>query len=105
MAERTKFQPIPTKVIESEHTSLSSTDNTGYEYGVEPEALSLWQAGKIFGIVMDVLAIVLSCMFFAYTLAVKTHEKKPMDSKQVKLLVRLSNLVSIGNQRQSDFRV
>jgi len=94
MAEQTRFEPIPTKIIESEHTSLSSTDDTGHEYGVEPEALSLWQAGKIFGIVMDVLAIVLSCMFFAYALAVKTHEKQPMGSPQAKLLVRLSNLVS-----------
>ncbi|KEQ69868.1 hypothetical protein M436DRAFT_75635 [Aureobasidium namibiae CBS 147.97] len=92
MAEQARFEPIPTKIIESEHTSLSSTDYTGHEYGVEPGALSLWQAGKIFGIVMDVLAIVLSCMFFSYALAVKTHEKKPMGSPQVKLLVRLSNL-------------
>lgn len=62
---------------------------------MEPQALSWWQAGKLVGALMDVLAIALSCTFFVYALAVKMHENKPMDHPRVKLLLKLSNLVSV----------
>ena len=104
MADQAKFEAIKTQEIEPEYTSLSSTDEsneTGDEIGVGLEALSRWQASKVFGAVMDVLAIVLSCMFFAYALAVKTHEGMSKESAQVKLLMRLSNLVSTRSRSQS----
>lgn len=95
MAYQTKFEVIRTQAIESEHTSLSSNNGTEHKAGVEPQALSWWQAGKLVGALMDVLAIALSCTFFVYALAVKMHENKPMDHPRVKLLLKLSNLVSV----------
>jgi hypothetical protein len=103
MADQTKFEAIPTQVIESEHVSLSGTDTDEdgreNESEVEPEALSWWQVGNVLGAVMDVLAIALSCAFFAYAVVVKMHENKPMDDSGVKLLSRLSKLVSIQTMR------
>ena len=101
MAGQTKFEAVPTKATDFEDDSLSSTVDTGYEIKAEPEPLSSWQAGKIFGVVMDVLAIATSCVFFAYALAVKTHEGMSKESAQVKLLMRLSNLVSTRSRSQS----
>jgi hypothetical protein len=48
---------------------------------------------------MDVLAIALSCTFFVYAVAVKMHENMPMESPRVKLLLKLSTLVSISTSR------
>jgi hypothetical protein len=95
MASQARFEAVQTQIIESEHTSLRSTNGTEHKIGVEPRALSQWQAGKIIGALMDVLAIALSCTFFVYALAVKMHENMPMESPRAKLLTRLSNLVSI----------
>jgi hypothetical protein len=103
MADQTKFEAIPTQVIESEHVSLSGTDTdeSGHdnESAVEPQTLSWWQVGNVLGAVMDVLAIALSCAFFAYAVAVKMHENKPMDRSNVEFLSRLSKLVSIQTMR------
>lgn len=99
MAGQTKFEAVPTKATDFEDDSLSSTVDTGYEIKAEPEPLSSWQAGKIFGVVMDVLAIATSCVFFAYALAVKMHQRVPMLSPQVQLLVRVSKLVSVKRSR------
>jgi hypothetical protein len=95
MADYAKFEAIRTQAIESEHTSLNSTDGTRYRSGVEPQPLSWWQASRFIGTVMDVFAIALSCAFLAFAIAVKMHENLPMGSEQVKLLLRLSKLVSI----------
>jgi hypothetical protein len=103
MADQTKFEAIPTQIIESEHVSLSGTDTDETEpeneSQVEPQALSWWQVGNVLGAVMDVLAIALSCGFFAYAVVVKTSENKPMDDSKVEQLSRLSKLVSIQMMR------
>jgi len=95
MADKTKFEAISSQAIESEHVLLSNTDEAGDEIGVEPQALSWWQASKVVGVVLDLLALALSCAFFAFALAVKMHENMRMDSARVQLLSRLSKVVSI----------
>jgi hypothetical protein len=97
MAYQTKFEAVRTQAVESKHTSLGSTDGNDHSARDEPQALSWWQASKFFGVLIDLLAIVLSCAFFVYGLAVKMHQNTAMDSPRVKLLVKLSNLVS-GNR-------
>ncbi|KAH0022154.1 hypothetical protein KCU78_g5863, partial [Aureobasidium melanogenum] len=92
MAPKMNFEAIRTQEIESENTSLSNSDGTGNKSAVEPQVLSWWQASKIAGAVTDMLAIAFSCTFFVYALAVKMHQNKPMDSPQVKVLLRLSHL-------------
>lgn len=94
MAYQTKFEAIRTHTIESAHTSVSSAHGEGDKTRVEPSTLSWWQASKVIGIVVDILAIALSCMFFVFALAVKTHQDMSMDSSRVKLLLKLSNLVN-----------
>lgn len=89
------FEAIRTQEIESENTSLSNSNGTGNKIAVEPQVLSWWQASKIAGAAMDMLAIALSCTFFVYALAVKMHQNMPMESPQVKLLLTLSRLVSV----------
>jgi len=95
MAKHTKFEVVRTRAIESGHTSLNSNNGTEYKAGLEPQALSWWQAGKFVGVMMDMLAIALSCTFFVYALAVKMHENKPMNHPRVKVLLKLSNLVRV----------
>ncbi|KAH0166144.1 hypothetical protein KCU67_g4434, partial [Aureobasidium melanogenum] len=92
MAYQTKFEAIRTQTRESDHTSMSSGHGIGDKIGVKPSTLSWWQASKVAGVVMDMLAIALSCTFFVYALAVKMHQNMPMESAQVKLLLKLSNL-------------
>ncbi|KAG9656730.1 hypothetical protein KCU64_g5671, partial [Aureobasidium melanogenum] len=92
MAYQTKFEAIRTQTSESAHNSMSNVHGTGDKIGVKPSTLSRWQASWAVGAVMDVLAIALSCAFFAYALAVKMHQDMPMESSQVKLLSRLSKL-------------
>ncbi|KAG9557821.1 hypothetical protein KCU71_g10615, partial [Aureobasidium melanogenum] len=92
MAPKMSFEAIRTQEIESENTSLSNSDGTGNKIAVEPQVLSRWQASKIAGAAIDMLAITLSCTFFVYALAVKMHQNMPMGSPQVKLLLRLSKL-------------
>jgi hypothetical protein len=96
MAYQTKFEAVRTQAVESKHTSLGSTDGNDHSAGDEPQALSWWQASKFVGVLIDLLAIALSCAFFVYGLAVKMHENTAMDSPRVKLLVKLSNLVSFN---------
>lgn len=95
MADKTKFEAISSQAIEPEHVSLSNTDEAGYEIGAEPQTLSWWQASRFVGPVLDLLAIALSCAFFAFDLAVKMHENMRMDSARVQLLFSLSKVVSI----------
>jgi hypothetical protein len=99
MGYETKFEVIRTQAIESEHTSLSSNNGPAYKTEVVPQTISWWQAGKCIGAFMDVLAIALSCTFFVYAVAVKMHENMPMESPRVKLLLKLSTLVSISTSR------
>jgi hypothetical protein len=96
MAYQTKFEVVRTQAIDSGHTSLSSNNGIGRKVDVEPQALPWWQAGKLVGALIDVLAISLSCTFFVYAVAVKMHESLPMESPRVELLLRLSTLVSIS---------
>jgi hypothetical protein len=90
MAYQTKFEVVRTQNIESGHTSLSSNNGLGHKVDVEPQALPWWQAGRLVGALID------SCAFFVYAVAVKMHESLPMESPRVRLLLKLSNLVSIS---------
>lgn len=94
MANQTKFEVVRTGAIDSEQTSLTSSHGIERKAGLKPQALSWWQAGKCVGLLMDILAIACSCAFFAYALAVKMHETKPMDHPTVQSLVEWSILVS-----------
>jgi hypothetical protein len=96
MTYQTKFEVVRTQAIESGHTPLSSNNEIVRKVEVEPQALPWWQTGKLVGALMDVLAIALSCAFFAYGVVVKMHDKQPMESPRVRLLVKLSNLVGIS---------
>ncbi|KAH0333936.1 hypothetical protein KCU81_g9645, partial [Aureobasidium melanogenum] len=92
MAHTAKFEVIRTQAVESGETSLNSNTETGDKVLVKPQVLSWWQASRIVGAVLDMLAIALSCAFFVYALAVKMHQNMPMESPQVKILLRLSKL-------------
>lgn len=95
MAQETRCEVIRTQATEYEHNSLSSTDENEKQSGVEPQTLPWWQVSKAAGVMMDVIAITLSCLFFAYALAVRAHQGMPMDGAHVQLLRKSSNLVSI----------
>lgn len=95
MAYQTKFEAIRTQTSESAPTSMSSAHGVGDKSEVEPSTLSWWQASKAIGAVVDILAIALACTFFVFALAVKMHQDMPIESLSVKLLLKLSNLVSI----------
>lgn len=94
MAYQTKFEAVRTQTNESAHTSMSTAHENGDKIGSEPSTLPRWQASKAIGVLVDMLAIALSCMFFIYALAVKMHQNMPMESSRVKFLLRVSNLVS-----------
>lgn len=95
MAYQTKFEAVRTQTNESAHSSMSTAQGIGDITGAKPSKLSWWQASNAIGAVMDVFAIALSCAFFVYALAVKMHHDMPVGNSRVKLLLRLSNLVSI----------
>lgn len=94
MAYQTKFEAVRTQTSESAHSSMSSAHGVGDKIGVEPSTLSRWQASKAIGVLMDMVAIAFSCTFSIYALAVKMHQDTPTDNSLVKLLLKLSNLVS-----------
>jgi hypothetical protein len=108
MVEKAKFEAVRTQAIESEHTSPSITHGTDHEIRVEPQTLSWWQASKLMGVLTDILAMALSCIFFVYALTVKMHQNVPLDDSRVKLLLNMSNLVSvqhIGGSMSSNFEI
>jgi len=74
-------------------TSQSGESSIKHDPTAKATTLTRWRASKMFGLPLDILTILFSCLFFVYGLAVKAYDGAPRGSAMVELLRRASNLV------------
>lgn len=85
--------PLNRRADEAFKTTTVDEDNKPRHS--EPNHLPRWYASKVFGVVLDIIMIMMSGLCLVYAFAVKRYEGTEVDSSYaVHVLERVSQLVS-----------